>query len=152
MRELGTQAVGEPAHRMLRAAIRRLERDRAVGERGSDLDDHAAVARPHSLQGRHGAVYLARYVTSVARRNSSGSISQNGAKIVAIAAFTQAAIGPSSLSRARGGVFDLAGVGDVRGQREPAAAERLGLSGSRLARPSSPRATSATCAPRPASS
>ena len=67
-----------------------------------------------------------KYVTSVARRNSSGSISQNGAKIVAIAAFTQAAIGPSSLG-ARRGVFDLAGVGDVRGQREPAAAERLGL-------------------------
>jgi hypothetical protein len=39
-----------------------------------------------------------RYVTSVARRNSPGPISWNGAKIVAIAQLTQTSIGPSPFS------------------------------------------------------
>ncbi len=53
MHQLRADRVGEAADRELRAAVGRLERDRPVGERGSDLDDGAVVARSHPLQRRH---------------------------------------------------------------------------------------------------
>ena len=37
-----------------------------------------------------------RYVTSVARRNSSGVVSENGANTVAMASFTHTSIGPAA--------------------------------------------------------
>ena len=43
----------KPCSACLRAAVRRLQRDAAVGERRADLDDHAAVARPHAAQRGH---------------------------------------------------------------------------------------------------
>ena len=42
----------EPFHRMLRAAIRSLERDAPVCEGRADLDDRSAVARQHPLERR----------------------------------------------------------------------------------------------------
>ena len=41
-----------------------------------------------------------RYVTSVARRNSSGIVSDSGANTVAMASFTQTSIGPALRSTA----------------------------------------------------
>jgi hypothetical protein len=54
--QLDAQGVREPADRVLGGAIGRLQRDAAIGERRAHLDDHAAVARPHVLQGRERAV------------------------------------------------------------------------------------------------
>ncbi len=48
--QLGPHGVREAADRVLRAAVGRLERNRLVGQRRSDLNQHAAVARPHPLQ------------------------------------------------------------------------------------------------------
>jgi hypothetical protein len=54
--ELRPQRLGEALERVLRAAVRRLERDSPVRERGPDLDDRAAVPGPHPAEGGEGAV------------------------------------------------------------------------------------------------
>ena len=48
--DLRDHGLGESLARVLRAAVRRLQRDAAEGERRADLDDRAAVALGHPLQ------------------------------------------------------------------------------------------------------
>ena len=48
--QLGPQRLGEALERVLGGAVRGLQRDAAVRERRADLDDRAAVARPHPPQ------------------------------------------------------------------------------------------------------
>ena len=50
--QLAAQRVVKALHCVLRRAIRRLQRNAAVGERGADLHDRAAVARLHPTQRR----------------------------------------------------------------------------------------------------
>ena len=57
VQDLRAQAVGEAAYRRLGAAIHRLQRHRAVGQRGAHVDDGAAAAAAHALECRHGAVH-----------------------------------------------------------------------------------------------
>ena len=57
--DLRAEAVGEAADGRLGAAIDRLQRNRTVGQRGADVDDGAAVARPHARQRGHHAMHLA---------------------------------------------------------------------------------------------
>jgi hypothetical protein len=59
VQELAAQRLGEALDRVLGGAVRRLQRDRAVGERRPDLDDHAAVARAHPPQRRERSVHVA---------------------------------------------------------------------------------------------
>lgn len=66
-------------------------------------------------------------MTSVARLNSSGFTSRNGAKIVAIASFTQTSIGPSCVSTASAAASTCSWVGDVGRQYKRLPAERLDL-------------------------
>lgn len=62
-----------------------------------------------------------RYVTSVTRLNSPGSISVNGANTEVNATLTQTSTGEGRRGRHCGG-FDLCAVDDVSGQREGASA------------------------------
>src|SRR3546814_5726665 len=48
----------ETLDRMLGATISRLQRNAAIGKRGTHQHDCAMVARQHALQRRHSAVYL----------------------------------------------------------------------------------------------
>src|SRR5579883_3407507 len=41
---------------MLRSAVRSLQGDRAIGQRGSDLDDGSTIARIHALECRHRSI------------------------------------------------------------------------------------------------
>jgi hypothetical protein len=66
-----------------------------------------------------------RWVTSVARRNSSGDVSATVAYTAAMALLTQTSIGPSFFHRFLGGFLDRVGVGYVEGEDERAAAGRL---------------------------
>ena len=50
MQQLAAHRLGEAADRVLRAAVRRLERDAPVGEGRADLHDRAVIARPHTGQ------------------------------------------------------------------------------------------------------
>ena len=50
--QLAAQRLLKALDRVLGAAVRRLQRDAAVGQRRADLDDRAAVARQHPLQRR----------------------------------------------------------------------------------------------------
>ena len=59
VQQLGAQRVGEARDGELGGAVRRLQRDRAVGERRADLHDHPAVARPHAPQGGERPVHAA---------------------------------------------------------------------------------------------
>ena len=52
--QLGEQGLVEPPHGVLGAAVRRLQRDAAVGQRGTDLDDDPAVARAACASARCG--------------------------------------------------------------------------------------------------
>ena len=53
--QLAAQRLEHALHRVLGAAVRRLQRDAAVGQRGADLDDRAAVPRHHARERRLGA-------------------------------------------------------------------------------------------------
>ena len=52
--------LGEPLDRVLRPAVRALQRDAAVGQRRADLHDRAPVPRQHPLQCGLGAVDVTR--------------------------------------------------------------------------------------------
>jgi hypothetical protein len=60
MQQLASQGFGEASDRVHRAAVHRLQRDRAVGQGGSDLDDGSAVVRKHAGQRRLRAVDVAQ--------------------------------------------------------------------------------------------
>src|SRR3954449_11688497 len=92
-----------------------------------------------------------RYVTSVALRNSSGSTAANGLKIVAIASFTHASIGPSSTSTCSAAASTAWGSATSVGIASPLPPASA-TSRSAPARPSSPRASKATVVPSRASS
>src|SRR5215217_8212022 len=55
MEQLGTYRFREALDRVLATAVGRLERDASVGERGPDLNDRAAISRPHAAQRGLGA-------------------------------------------------------------------------------------------------
>ena len=57
--QLAAQRLEHALHRVLGAAVGRLERDAAVGERRADLHDRAAVARQHPLERDLGAPHRA---------------------------------------------------------------------------------------------
>ena len=56
VQQLAAQGIRESADREFAGAIGRLQRDGAIGQRGTDLHDGARIPRPHMFQGRHGAV------------------------------------------------------------------------------------------------
>jgi hypothetical protein len=57
--ELAAQRLGEALDRVLRPAVRRLERDAPVRERRADLNDRSAVARRHPPHRRHRPPHVA---------------------------------------------------------------------------------------------
>src|SRR5215472_17028663 len=59
MDQLGADGIGKAAHRVFRAAIGRLQRDRPVGERRANIDDGAMVTLTHARQCCHRPVDLA---------------------------------------------------------------------------------------------
>ena len=60
VQQLAAQRLVEALDRVLGAAVRRLQRDPAVGQRRPDLDDRAAVAGAHPLQHGHRGVDVAQ--------------------------------------------------------------------------------------------
>ena len=54
----GAKAIGEAADSRLGAAIDRSERNGTIGERRADIDDHATVTHPHSLERGHHPMHL----------------------------------------------------------------------------------------------
>ncbi len=60
MDEFAAETVGKPLDRGFRAAIGRLQRHRAVGEGGADIDDGALIAPFHGAQGGHDTVHGAQ--------------------------------------------------------------------------------------------
>ena len=56
--QLRPQRIGEALHGMLGSAVGGLQRDGSIGKRGSDLDDHAPVARQHPTQGGQRTVHV----------------------------------------------------------------------------------------------
>ncbi len=56
VQQLAAQRGGEPVDGVLGAAVGGLQRDAALAQRGPDLHDRPAVARPHPGQRRHRAV------------------------------------------------------------------------------------------------
>ena len=85
--------------RVLGAAVRRLQRDRAIGERRADLHDGAAIARPHVLERRARAPHEA-VIADVgdAAELVPATIDSTGPTAVVIALLIQTSIGPSSRS------------------------------------------------------
>ena len=59
VQELAAQRIGEAADRELGAAIGGLQRDGAVGQGGTDLNDRTGIAGAHVAQGRHRPVHVA---------------------------------------------------------------------------------------------
>ncbi|GHJ05197.1 hypothetical protein TPA0906_70620 [Streptomyces olivaceus] len=88
-----------------------------------------------------------KYVTSVARRSSSGRISSTGAKTVEKAAFTHTSMGPSSSSARAAAASTASGsaTSTTSGSARPPASR---TSSAARARAYSPRAIRATALPR----
>src|SRR6266705_238038 len=57
MYQFGSKAIGETANRVLRAAVGRLQRDASICERGTYLDDCAAISWNHKFQCCHRSIY-----------------------------------------------------------------------------------------------
>jgi hypothetical protein len=125
--ELAAQAVGEPADRVLGAAVGGLQRDPAVGQRRADLDDRPVVARDHPLQGGHRAVHLAEVghlgrAAELLGRDLVDRREDRGHRVV-----DPHVDRPELGGDAVGGGVDLGRVGDVGGdgQRAPPLAAHL---------------------------
>src|SRR5439155_2462352 len=88
------------------------------------------------------------YVTSVTRRNSSGSISHSGANTDVMASFTQTSISPSSRSTRSAASSTCQATATSVGTASALPPPRS-TSFAPTCSPSSPRASSATCAPAP---
>src|SRR5215469_11623021 len=59
MDQFTSDALGEALNCMFGATIHRLQRDRAISQRGADLHDIAMIARLHASECRHGPPNLA---------------------------------------------------------------------------------------------
>src|SRR4051794_12606106 len=117
----------EAADRVLGAAVRGLQRDAAVGEGGADLDDRAAVARAHPLQRGHRAVDLAE-VGDLGRAAELLGADLPERRQDRRHRDVDPDVDLAELAgHALGGRLDLLGVGDVRGNRERAAARLADL-------------------------
>ena len=83
---------------MLRRAVRRLQRNPAIGERTSHLNDDAVIARQHALKRCKRAINNTEVNDFATRLNSSGVVSLTGENTDAIALFSQTSIGPKRFS------------------------------------------------------
>ena len=123
MHQLGADRLGEAVDRVLRAAVRGLQRDRPVAERGPDLDDRAAVAGHHAAQRRHRAVHVAQVGDlgdpPELRRGDLGERGEHRGE-----PHVHPHVDRAELAfRPLGGPVDGLEVGHVRGQRQRRAAQ-----------------------------
>jgi hypothetical protein len=125
--ELGAERLEEPLQGVLGAAVRRLEGDAAVGERGSDLDDRPPVPRHHPAQGRHRPPDRAEIRDlghpAVLLRRRLGHRRQHGGHRVRHPHVDRA----ERRLDLRGGGLDPLGIGDVGFDRDRPPTERLDL-------------------------
>ena len=113
------------------APERRLERNTAISQRRTDLDDAAAAARPHRFQSGHRAGAPSRgRQTSVTRRNSCGVISATTGEHRLHGVIDPDIDLPQPRSSRPSGLQHRLGIGDVRGGDRNHRAVRLQLGAS----------------------
>ena len=116
--QLAANRIREADDRVLRAAVRRLQRNRPVREGRADLDDRAAVARNHPIECGACAPHVAevrhlRHAFELLRRHRLESTEHGRHRVVdPDVDWTEVSL---DLNRA---CEDLLGIGDIAGQSE----------------------------------
>src|SRR6185437_10777461 len=121
--QFGAERIGEAADRVLGATVRRLERDRAIGERGTDLYDAAAIARRHAPERGHGAVDSSEIGDFGGALEFLGRDLGERGEDCGHCVIDPDVDGAELELDGGCGVFDLFGIGDVGGKGDGAAAE-----------------------------
>ena len=129
VQQFAAQRLVETLDGVFGAAVRGLQRDAAVGQRGADLHDRAPVAGLHVLQGGHGAVDVAEVAdlghAPVLRRGDLVERGEHGGERDVDPHVDRADVGLDAL----GGREHLVRVGHVGGDDVRGAAGLLDLRG-----------------------
>jgi hypothetical protein len=125
--KLGAQRIGETAQRVLGATIGGLQRNAAIGQSRADLNDGAAVARPHMAQRRHRPMHHAEighfgHAAEFVRCNLPDR-REHGHHCVIDPDVDAAALGDDRL----GGLEHGVGIGDIHRNHQRGAAELFRL-------------------------